>query len=199
MKESEIKIMDNKKIVAILRSEEVYEEINDIQIIDDKDIVIEGETWRVLDDEEADEAFEYYQKDLLRDLGLTSFSSWAKDYIMENCVDVDWFEDCMRQSYETYVEELKQEKRLEDEMNEVGVEDEEEFIEHLCGQWHDGIEWYMEQYGTEECEMAIENNNLYDTDKVIEYVKEHDGRGCLALYDGQEIELQDGYFAYRID
>ena len=105
----------------------------------------------------------------------------------------------MRQSYEIYVEELKQENRLEDEMNEVEVEDEEEFIEHLCGQWHDGIEWYMEQYGTEECEMAIENNNLYDTDKVIEYVKEHYGRGCLALYDGQEIELQDGYFAYRID
>ena len=74
MKESEIRIMDNKKIVAILRSEEVYEEINDIQIIDDTDIVIEGETWRVLDDEEADEYFEGYQKDLLEDLGLTSFS-----------------------------------------------------------------------------------------------------------------------------
>lgn len=191
--------MDNKKIVALLRSEEVCSNIGSIEILNDTDIDVDGEVWSVLDDSEADEAFVSYQKDSLEDFGLTQFSSWAKDYIMENCVDVDWFEDCMRQSYEIYVEELKQENRLEDEMNEVEVEDEEEFIEHLCGQWHDGIEWYMEQYGTEECEMAIENNNLYDTDKVIEYVKEHDGRGCLALYDGQEIELQDGYFAYRID
>lgn len=191
--------MDNKKIVALLRSEEVCSNIGSIEILNDTDIDVDGEVWSVLDDSEADEAFESYQKDSLEDFGLTQFSSLAKDYIMENCVDVDWFEDCMRQSYENYVEELKQENRLEDEMNEVEVEDEEEFIEHLCGQWHDGIEWYMEQYGTEECEMAIENNNLYDTDKVIEYVKEHYGRGCLALYDGQEIELQDGYFAYRID
>ena len=191
--------MDNKKIVALLRSEEVCSNIGSIEILNDTDIDVDGEVWSVLDDSEADEAFVSYQKDSLEDFGLTQFSSLAKDYIMENCVDVDWFEDCMREYYENYVEELKQEKRLEDEMNEVGVEDEEEFIEHLCGQWHDGIEWYMEQYGTEECEMAIENNNLYDTDKVIEYVKEHYGRGCLALYDGQEIELQDGYFAYRID
>ena len=191
--------MDNKKIVALLRSEEVCSNIGSIEILNDTDIDVDGEVWSVLDDSEADEAFESYQKDSLEDFGLTQFSSLAKDYIMENCIDVDWFEDCMRQSYEIYVEELKQENRLEDEMNEVEVEDEEEFIEHLCGQWHDGIEWYMEQYGTEECEMAIENNNLYDTDKVIEYVKEHYGRGCLALYDGQEIELQDGYFAYRID
>ena len=191
--------MDNKKIVALLRSGEVCSNIGSIEILNDTDIDVDGEVWSVLDDSEADEAFVSYQKDSLEDFGLTQFSSLAKDYIMENCIDVDWFEDCMRQSYETYVEELKQEKRLEDEMNEVEVEDEEEFIEHLCGQWHDGIEWFMEQYGTEECEMAIENNNLYDTDKVIEYVKEHDGRGCLALYDGQEIELQDGYFAYRID
>lgn len=191
--------MDNKKIVALLRSEEVCSNIGSIEILNDTDIDVDGEVWSVLDDSEADEAFVSYQKDSLEDFGLTQFSSLAKDYIMENCVDVDWFEDCMRQSYEIYVEELKQENRLEDEMNEVEVEDEEEFIEHLCGQWHDGIEWYMEQYGTEECEMAIENNNLYDTDKVIEYVKEHYGRGCLALYDGQEIELQDGYFAYRID
>ena len=191
--------MDNKKIVALLRSEEVCSNIGSIEILNDTDIDVDGAVWSVLDDSEADEAFVSYQKDSLEDFGLTQFSSLAKDYIMENCVDVDWFEDCMRQSYEAYVEELKQENRLEDEMNEVEVEDEEEFIEHLCGQWHDGIEWYMEQYGTEECEMAIENNNLYDTDKVIEYVKEHYGRGCLALYDGQEIELQDGYFAYRID
>ena len=191
--------MDNKKIVALLRSGEVCSNIGSIEILNDTDIDVDGEVWSVLDDSEADEAFVSYQKDSLEDFGLTQFSSLAKDYIMENCVDVDWFEDCMRQSYEAYVEELKQENRLEDEMNEVEVEDEEEFIEHLCGQWHDGIEWYMEQYGTEECEMAIENNNLYDTDKVIEYVKEHYGRGCLALYDGQEIELQDGYFAYRID
>lgn len=191
--------MDNKKIVALLRSEEVCSNIGSIEILNDTDIDVDGEVWSVLDDSEADEAFESYQKDSLEDFGLTQFSSLAKDYIMENCVDVDWFEDCMREYYENYVEELKQENLLEDEMNEVEVEDEEEFIEHLCGQWHDGIEWYMEQYGTEECEMAIENNNLYDTDKVIEYVKEHYGRGCLALYDGQEIELQDGYFAYRID
>ena len=191
--------MDNKKIVALLRSEEVCSNIGSIEILNDTDIDVDGEVWSVLDDSEADEAFVSYQKDSLEDFGLTQFSSLAKDYIMENCVDVDWFEDCMREYYENYVEELKQETRLEDEMNEVEVEDEEEFIEHLCGQWHDGIEWYMEQYGTEECEIAIENNNLYDTDKVIEYVKEHYGRGCLALYDGQEIELQDGYFAYRID
>lgn len=191
--------MDNKKIVALLRSGEVCSNIGSIEILNDTDIDIDGEVWKVLDDSEADEAFESFQKDLLRDLGLNSFSSWAKDYIMENCVDGEWFEYCMREYYENYVEELRRQGDLEDEMNEVDIEDEDEFIDHLCGQWHDGIEWYIENFGIEDCELMIEQKHLYNEDKIIEYVKDNDGRSCLSPYNGEEIELDDGYYAYRLE
>lgn len=191
--------MDYKKVIVLLNSGETYTNIDSIEIKDDTDIEVDGTTWRVLNEQEADDYFESYQKDLLRDLGLQSFSSWAKDYVMENCVDGEWFEDCMRGSYEAYVEELKQEGLLENEMNECEVEDEEELIEHLCGKWHDGIEWYIEQYGIDECEHIIEEKSLFDKDKAIEYIKECDGRGCIASYDGEEVELDDGYYGYRMD
>jgi hypothetical protein len=193
------KIMEYKKIVAILESGEVCSDIDNIQIIDDTDIVVDGTTWRILDNQEADEYFENYQKDLLRDLGLESFSSWAKDYVMENCVERDWFEDCMKESYSSYISDLRHDGLLEDEINEAEVKDEEELLEYLCNQWHDGVEWYIEQFGIDECELVIEQKMLYDVDKVIEYVKEYDGRGCIASYDGFEIELDYGYYGYRME
>ena len=44
-----------------------------------------------------------------------------------------------------------------------------------------------------------EHEYLIDWDTVIEECKSVDGRGIISDYDGCEIELEDWYFAYRID
>ena len=191
--------MEFKKIVAILMSGEVSENINEIEINNDNEIIIDGETWLVLSDSEADDYFQEYEEQLIEDCSLNCFSCQAKDYVMENCVEKDWFEDCMKESYEFYIEDLRQEGLLEDEMEDREVKDEKEFLNSLCNQWADGIEWYFENFGEEEFLRVVEENRLYDVDKVIAYIKEHDGRGCIASWDGEEIELEHNYYAYRID
>ena len=45
----------------------------------------------------------------------------------------------------------------------------------------------------------IKTCNYIKWDDVISWVAREDGYGCLAAYDGEELELQDYLYAYRIN
>lgn len=194
--------METKKIVALLSNIEDMEgikEMKDIEIQSDKEITIDGSTWRILSDMEADEEFREYQLGLMDDLGLESFVDWARDYIINNYIDVKWFNEAMRESYECYVEDLKHYGELAGEMESYDADDEEDFVSSLCDGWANGVDWYIDQFGKDDFMKVVKDNHLYDLEKIVEYVKDIDGRGCLAVYDGEEMELDNGYYAYRID
>lgn len=190
--------MESKKLIALL---DLFADadIESIDIQDDKTVEVDGSEYKILTDEEADEEFRDYQQSLMDDLGIESFTEWAREHILMNFVDEDWFNEAMRESYESYVEDISREgNRLAEEIEEVGAVSEEDYVEHLCSAYDNGIQWYEQNFGLEQLANVVKEQNLLDFDKVVEYVKDCDGRGCIASYDGEEQESGD-YFIYQIN
>ena len=70
----------------------------------------------VVDEDEAEALAKEDIENLFDDLGLDSFTSDFKDWIIMNALDNEWFEDAIRESYEYYVEDI------EDEASSMGYE-----------------------------------------------------------------------------
>lgn len=163
-----------------------------------------NEEYLVLTDDEAGKEFYDYQLSLFDDMGIQSYSEWAQEYILDNFVDSEWFEDAMKESYESYCNDIgnesssndEYENRLQEEMKESDCDDVEDYIEHLCEGYDNGIEWYISEFGKESFSNVAKENNLFEIDNIIEWLDREDGRGCLASYDDIENELND-YYIYR--
>ena len=167
----------------------------------------DGEEYLVVTDEEADDEFYDYEAELIDELGLDAFSDWAKDYIIENCVDTEWFENFYYEDYESYANDIETESassdeyenRLEEEMSEAGVDTKEDFVEYMVdGIRNDLVGQFEFDFGKDQLADVVSRYNLLDMDAVIDYIKEQDGRGIMAGYDGVENE-EGEYFIYRIN
>ena len=161
----------------------------------------------VLTGEEADEAAEESIKELINDMGLESFTEDFQQWILDNCVDSDWFAEALEDYEIGYIEEIRDEKsdyeeyksRLDEEMNDAGVDTEEEFLEYLIECYDDPVEWFKDMFGMEEFTNTIEEYNLIDWEAVINEAIEVDGCGhFIATYDGEENEMGE-YFIYRLN
>ena len=200
-------IMLNEKIIALLM--EIGGEIENINIISDNEIEVDGFTYLVLDDDESDDYYYDLQRQLIDDMGLEGFTESFQNWIINNCIDIQDFDEMLEESNRIYIDDIRGEdassdnfeNRLEEEMEENGCISEDEFLEYLNEQWDNSIDWYRENFGDNELSNYIKNNSyLIKWDKVIEECKSIDGRGhMISSYDGEEIELEDGYYAYRID
>lgn len=194
----------NEKIEALAKFLEVeVEEIE--QGYNDDYFEVNGEEYLVVTDEEADNYFHDSEENLINELGIEAFSDCAKDYIIDNFINSEWFDDCMNESNEIYCNDIETESassdefenRLEEEMAENDCETMEDYVEFMNNQYYNGIEWYKDNFGDKEfSEVAIKYGAL-DVDGIIDWIKDEDGRGgCLTGYDGIENE-QDNYFIYR--
>ena len=193
--------MEMERVIALFNGlNEAY--ITEITINSEDEIEVDGATYKILTDEEAEEEFESYQKDLFDDIGLSGYCESFQTWIKENALDKDYFDDIVRESMEMYIEDIKYEgeDRLLEEMEDAGVETEEEYLDYLIDNAGDSIEYFEDNFGSDYLDETLEKNPwLIDLDKVIEEIKSWDGRSCLAYYDGEELELDNDYFAYRID
>ena len=167
----------------------------------------DGEEYLVVTDEEADDELYRYEENLIDELGLDAFSDLAKDYIIENCVDTEWFENFYYEDYESYANDIETESassdeyenRLEEEMAEAECTTIEEFVEYMVDRIRDDLVGQFEfDFGKDTLRDVISRYNLLDMDAVVDYIKEEDGRGILASYDGVENE-EGEYFIYRIN
>lgn len=201
--------MEKEKVIALLEEvlDENYNEGLEIIIKDNSMIEVDGKVYKVLSDEEADEEFTSYQENLIDDLGINSFSDFGQKYILENFTDTEWFDEARKESYESYIEDIKQESasdtekfssRLEEELYEADCENEEEYLERLCDD-EGSVTWFKFNFGDDDFKAVVKENDLVNWEGVIEWVKEVDGRGCLAYYDGEELELENDYYAYRVE
>ena len=161
----------------------------------------------VLTDEEADEAAEESIKELINDMGLESFTEDFQQWILDNCVDSDWFAEYLEDYERGYIEDIRCEEsdyeeyetRLAEEMEDAGVDTEDEFLEYLIECYDDPVEWFKDMFGMEEFTNTIEEYNLIDWESVINEAIEVDGCGhFIATYDGVENEM-DKYFIYRLN
>lgn len=90
-------------------------------------------------------------------------------------------------------------QRLKDE---VDLNDKkEEFIDYLLDSISDFREEFIDEFGVDEVlRLFKEGYADVDMDAIVDRVIRWDGRGpSLASYDGEERELDNGLFAYRVD
>ena len=195
----------NKKLRGLLLQVEIMEG-SEIKILDKNTFEVDGAEYLVLSEDEREEEFYNYQKNLIEDIGLDAFSGWAQDYIIDNFVDDEWFIEAMREHFEYYISDISEESaddekfenRLQEEILESGCEDEEDYLNYLCN-LEEPIEWFLSNFSQNEFNEVVKENDLINWDDVIEWVAREDGYNCLSTYDGVEIELEDNLYAYRIN
>lgn len=178
-------------------------EVKDIEKIEDNIFTINnGEEYYILTDEEAQEIYVDLQTELINDIGLEGLTEYAKQYIIDNCLNIDWFNDAMIESNENYVYDLEEEE-LQELLDEYDVETAEELINEFNSQYENGYQWYKEIFGTEDIQYLIDKYDLLNIDAFIEFCQEVDGRGnIISSYDGIENEVEvDGitYYIYRLN
>ena len=189
------------KIKALVNNKGIN--VNDITEIQNEQLFIVGnEEYYVLTNEEAQEVYEEMQVNLIEDIGLEGFSSWAQEYIINNCLNMNWFNERMNESHQDYIDSMDV-YELQEELDNYEVENEEELLECYTSAYNNGLQFYQEIYSDKEIIEIIERESLLNIDKVIAYCQEVDGRGnIIASYDGEEeIEEVDNidYYIYRIN
>ena len=161
----------------------------------------------VLTEEEAYNAAEESIRNLIEDLGLESFSKSCQEWILDTCVDKEWFDEYLEEYYTYYIDDIRDvkavcegyETRLDEEMEDAGVETEEEFLYYLIEDAGNSIDWYIDCFGYEEFKSVCEECDLIDWDSVIDEVISEDGVAhSIATYDGKEYEVGE-YFIYRLN
>ena len=195
----------NKKLRGLLLQVEVMEG-SEIKVLDENTFEVDGSEYLVLNEDKREEEFYNYQESLIEDMGLESFSEWAQDYILDNFVDDEWFMEAMREHFEYYISDINEEpaddeefeNRLQEEIFAVGCENEEDYLNYLCS-LENPIEWFLSNFNENEFNAIVKEHDLINWDDVISWLAREDGYGCLAAYDGEELELQDGLYAYRIN
>ena len=194
----------NKKLRGLLLQVEVMEG-SEVKVLNENTFEVDGAEYLVLSEDEREKEFYNYQESLIEDIGLNSFTEWAQDYIINNFVNDEWFMDAMVEYYGDYIlglnEELaddeKFENRLEEELANYNCEDEEGLLDYYCS-LEEPTDWFLNNSGQNEFNTIVKENNLINWDDVIDWVAREDGYNCLATYDGEELELQDDLYVYRI-
>nr|DAG41043.1 MAG TPA: hypothetical protein [Caudoviricetes sp.] len=76
----------------------------------------------------------------------------------------------------------------------------EDYVEYLVNREGDPIESYISNFGKDDFYTAVIDHNLPDISETVEEAIDWDGVAhFIASYDGDELELEDDYYAYRID
>ena len=77
----------------------------------------------------------------------------------------------------------------------------EKLVQELIDREPDAYEWYVYNFGEDSVRDLIKNGTLtLDYQAIADEVISWDGRGnSLAYYDSEEIELDNGLYAYRLN
>lgn len=153
-------------------------------------------------EDEADEAAKKEVVELIDELGVEALN-WDNMGGLENFVDMDWAEAVVRESTESYANDIESEpasddtyeSRLAEEMAEAGVDSKEEFVDYLVREAGNPAEYLKDNF-----EDFLKDR--IDADKAAEEVLDTDGRGhLLSRYDGKEITHEFNgttYYIYRV-
>lgn len=144
-----------------------------------------NEGYLVLTEEEAREYADRDIRGIFDDLGLESFTPSFQDWILDNALDSEPFDAL-----------------LDDEIDYfTHIEPDDDGMLELVLSYQDDPIAYAKTYVFDEPEnfkKFIIDNNAIDMEKVVEECIDQDGIAhFIASYDGNEIDLGNGLFAYR--
>ena len=194
--------------------------VEEVESIGDNQFSVGEATYKVLTDSEADYELEQDVRNLWDDLGLEGVGGWLHDWILENALDEDELEDVVRDeiNYDVYdyledeevVEQcvdydlISREEAYDEEDNVRDDLDLDSLREQLVDKQLEDIDSYSE-YLIDRGWDANALSQYIDDEKVIEALIDDidvngSGRGQeLAYYDGDELDLDNGLYAYRVE
>jgi hypothetical protein len=181
-------------------------EIDDIESMDATPYVrvyVGGEEWFIMSDTEADEYAEEDAENLFDEMEMDALPGDWPDFIMNK----DDFDSALAEAIQNYIETAREEpsndpttydSKLDEEMAGANTASEQDFEDYLTTQWvpdGDVIQWFISEYGHE----AFKETANVDTAALAKHIMETDGRGSIISdYNGEEIDLGKGYYAYRL-
>lgn len=175
------------------------------------------DSWFDAESEAIDQA-----RDNIEQLGFDSFSDSFKEQIIdEGLINTSWFEQAMHETNEAYASDIKDEgsneyaNRLVEECIDRGVIDESEldenkdyagniddlvyeYAEYLDNEEDDALDWYRTQFGDDNLQQIIEDNDLLDEDKIAERMVQLDGPERYLAVDDQYDEVDYDGVSYFI-
>lgn len=212
--------MEEKKLALANYLDCDVEEIE--ESYDDDHFEYGNEEWAVYDDDEANQAAYDDIESLVDDMGLESFTESFQEWILDNAVDGDYFQDALEESEQFYVDDMDDEEVIDnardydiltdedfhedEETGEEVLNDDidlddvrEQLVERFIDSAGDPYDWFILNFGHDEVREAIKRGNLsLDMDKIVDECISMDGRGhFISYYDGDEVELENDLYAYR--
>jgi hypothetical protein len=171
---------------AIISEEDVAKALADYLDLDVEDVSIEGgyvyetpagDYYAGTDDEMHDLAVEY-EVNLIDDMGLDLFTQSFRNQILKDTdmFDASWFTEY----WEEYNDSVDEEDKIE------------------VGSDYDAVQLYIDTFGEDAFERAAEPQ--LNKEAIAEEVITYDGiSNILATYDGDEVDLGGGLYAYRFN
>ena len=219
------------KIEALARYLEIKPEeikVNDARISPRTEFYTPNGTFLVMDEEEAFKAVEEEHEWFIDDLGIEGYTPEFQDWIYENALDQEFFEELCKEDYKYYAEDIKTEmnskygNRLNEECVEARLIEESEIVNgeyvgekdlidelahHLTEEVRKNyngnfVKHYTLNFGTDFLKHIMKTNEHidYDYNAIAKESIKLDGYGhFLSYYDGKTIELDDGLMAFLYD
>lgn len=187
-----------------------------------------GDEYLVCTYDEAREYARQDIENIFEDLGIEAFTPSFQEWIIDNAIQEDAFYEWQEESNRSYCEDIANERgngfdnRLIEECyddvlideNDFELDEEgevdyynckldndeliERYTQHLCKK-QSSVDYIKELYSGRELANLLIENNAIDMDIVVEECISADGVAhFIATYDGNEIELEDNYYAYRV-
>ena len=173
--------MNSLKIVNLL-SYLGETHLDSMEILDDNRISIDGWEYLVVDEEERWQEFVQYQKDLWSDMGLGGFTSSFAQQIIDEFLDTEKLYYLDNYEFVCYDDETGE------EYNVAELHGYDNYIDYVYNE----VDW---RAATE----IIDRFDLLKFDEMCKELVKWNGYGqSLARYDGEELELEGGFFAYLV-
>lgn len=193
-------------------------ELEDVEHTHGNYYIVENKEYWVGSQHEAYEDAKACAREILDDLGLEALTDDFREYVVTHCIDEDMLEDAINESNEFYINDIEDEQdseygsRLIAEMVDANIVTEGDFVddeipENVYEERKEQFLEYLNKNVDKESfvkEMfdskTLEENGYIDFDEVAELCVEEDGIAhYLSSYDGNEVEIRDGLFAYRVE
>ena len=156
--------------------------LEDLDYVGDDIYETQDTSYIVCDEDEAYKRAVDEIKMLVDDMGLDAFTPHFKDWIIDNAIDEDAIDDIIEQEIEYFEDD----------------EDNPDMLTYLRGlnTLDDKVNYIKDLYGDS---LAIWAKDYIDINKVADEAISEDGVAhFIAQYDGEEVDLGNNLFAYRI-
>ena len=139
-------------------------------------------------EEEAIELMENYLEEdieLAKDIRFKKLGISISDYVSN---------EFLNQCLDDYVNSMDDE-----ELAELGVADSVDAGDKILEGYDNIYDWLSDMMGDRELQKLLIKHKAFNYRKLAEDIVNYDGREKILSEDGKEIELDDGYLAYRIN